>query len=230
MIDWNKTPLIPAIAKDDKGEILMLAYMNRESFERTLATKYVHYFSRSRNRIWKKGETSGHTQKLQKMWIDCDKDCLLLLVEQQGSACHTLNKTCFFTEIPIDNAQKQSIHDTTDAQVATYGILETLYHVICSKKMAHVEQSYTASLFHKGENTIGKKLVEEASELAFAIKDKHEESIIYEAADVMYHLLVSLAFCDVSPDKVYAELHKRFGVSGLVEKASRTKDNNGSSH
>ena len=219
-IDWNRTPLIPAIAQDESGAVLMLAYMNKEALERTLATKEVHYFSRSKNRIWKKGETSGNTQKLLRLWVDCDSDCLLLCVQQKGDACHTLHRSCFFREIGLDDVVQNDSEDVSK-QIATYGVIETLYHTLCARKSADKTQSYTAQLFAKGENTIGKKIVEESAELAFAIKDKDKHDIVYEAADVLYHLLVGLASVDVAPEHVFDELARRMGTSGIAEKASR---------
>ncbi|MDE7174317.1 MAG: bifunctional phosphoribosyl-AMP cyclohydrolase/phosphoribosyl-ATP diphosphatase HisIE [Helicobacter sp.] len=222
-IDWNRTPLIPAIAQDESGAVLMLAYMNKEALERTLATKEVHYFSRSKNRIWKKGETSGNTQRLLRLWVDCDSDCLLLCVQQKGDACHTLHHSCFFREIGLDGAVQSESAEGADVgkQIATYGVIETLYHTLCERKSADKTQSYTAQLFAKGENTIGKKIVEESAELAFAIKDKDKNDIVYEAADVLYHLLVGLASVDVAPEHVLSELARRMGTSGIAEKASR---------
>lgn len=219
-IDWNRTPLIPAIAQDESGAVLMLAYMNKEALERTLATREVHYFSRSKNRIWKKGETSGNTQKLLRLWVDCDSDCLLLCVQQKGDACHTLHRSCFFREIGLDDIAQNDSEDVSK-QIATYGVIETLYHTLCARKSADKTQSYTAQLFAKGENTIGKKIVEESAELAFAIKDKDKHDIVYEAADVLYHMLVGLASVDVAPEHVFDELARRMGTSGIAEKASR---------
>ncbi|MDE7448203.1 MAG: bifunctional phosphoribosyl-AMP cyclohydrolase/phosphoribosyl-ATP diphosphatase HisIE, partial [Helicobacter sp.] len=188
--------------------------------ERTLATKEVHYFSRSKNRIWKKGETSGNTQKLLRLWVDCDSDCLLLCVQQKGDACHTLHRSCFFREIGLDDVAQNDSEDVSK-QIATYGVIETLYHTLCARKSADKTQSYTAQLFAKGENTIGKKIVEESAELAFAIKDKDKHDIVYEAADVLYHMLVGLASVDVAPEHVFGELARRMGTSGIAEKASR---------
>ena len=219
-IEWNRSPLIPAIAQDEIGAVLMLSYMNKEALERTLATKEVHYFSRSKNRIWKKGETSGNTQKLLRLWVDCDSDCLLLCVQQKGDACHTLHRSCFFREIGLDDAVQNDSEDVSK-QIATYGVIETLYHTLCARKSADKTQSYTAQLFAKGENTIGKKIVEESAELAFAIKDKDKHDIVYEAADVLYHMLVGLASVDVAPEHVFGELARRMGTSGIAEKASR---------
>ena len=219
-IDWNRTPLIPAIAQDESGAVLMLAYMNKEALERTLATREVHYFSRSKNRIWKKGETSGNTQKLLRLWVDCDSDCLLLCVQQKGDACHTLHRSCFFREIGLDDIAQNDSEDVSK-QIATYGVIETLYHTLCARKSADKTQSYTAQLFAKGENTIGKKIVEESAELAFAINDKDKHDIVYEAADVLYHMLVGLASVDVAPEHVFGELARRMGTSGIAEKASR---------
>ena len=127
-IDWNKNPLIPAIAQDaETSQVLMLAYMNEEALNLTQSTKYAHYFSRSKQRIWKKGESSGHTQEVKEILIDCDNDTILLKINQQGVACHTGRKSCFFKS--IKNEEKiisDIVIDTTKA----YGIIDTLYHTI----------------------------------------------------------------------------------------------------
>jgi len=218
-IDWNKNSLIPAIVQDLKSnKVLMLAYMNKEALELSLNTNIAHYFSRSKQRIWKKGESSGNIQNIKEIFIDCDNDTILLKVEQvNGIACHTGRESCFFRDLKNDNL----IEDIKQDSSAIYGVVDTLYHTILERKSANPKTSYTASLFHKGENSILKKVVEEAGELTFAIKDNNSKEIIYEAADLLYHTLVALAYRDISPDRVKQEIARRFGLSGIDEKNSR---------
>jgi len=220
-VDWDKSPLIPAIAQDAKTKkVLMLAYMDKTALELTLSTKIAHYFSRSKQRIWKKGETSGNIQKVEDIFIDCDNDTILLLVEQVGgAACHTGRESCFFTKLETS----QIISNVQENSTANYSIIDKLYHTLQEKKSANPEVSYTASLYKKGENTILKKVVEEAGEFCFAIKDSDNNDIIYEAADLTYHTLVALAYKNIDPDRVKNELKRRFGVSGIEEKNSRKK-------
>lgn len=222
-IQWDKlNGLIPAIAQDSKtNEVLMCAFMNKESLQLTIQTGYAHYFSRSKQRIWKKGESSGHSQKIVELMLDCDYDCLLLKVEQNGIACHTGNLTCFFNKIDQNSIVKTQSNSIDTTQI--YDIFDNLFNTIQDKKFDSTEKSYTASLFAKGENQIGKKIVEESSELAFAIKDKDKKEIIYEAADLFYHTLVGLSFSNITLDEVRTELLRRVGTSGIDEKNSRKK-------
>ena len=219
-VDFDKQEgLIPVITQDSTtNEVLMLAYMNKQALELTLFTKIAHYFSRSRQRIWKKGESSGHIQKVKKIMLDCDGDTLLLKVEQTGVACHTGRKSCFFTDLETNETLNKVEIDTT----STYGVIDTLYHTIQKRKQTDPAKSYTASLLNGKQNSMLKKIVEEAGEFAFAIKDDNENEIIYEAADLMYHSLVALASKEISPDRINQELARRFGLSGIEEKNSRT--------
>jgi phosphoribosyl-ATP pyrophosphohydrolase/phosphoribosyl-AMP cyclohydrolase len=217
-IDWEKTPLIPAIVQDaTTKEVLMLAYMNQEAFEKSRDTGYAHYYSRSRKRLWKKGETSGHTQEIVQMMLDCDGDTLLLLVHQHGVACHTGRKSCFFTDIQKGETTHEAEVDTT----ALYGVIDTLYHTILERKNSDPKSSYTAKLLQGKENSMLKKIVEEAGEFCFAVKDDHEEEIIYECADLTYHVLVALGKKGITPDRIKQELARRFGMSGIEEKNRR---------
>ncbi len=217
-IDWQKQELLPVIVQDaSTSEVLMMAYMNQEALELSLRTKFAHYFSRSKQRIWKKGESSGHTQKIEEFLLDCDNDTLLLKVEQNGVACHTGRKSCFFTRLDSGEEVYEQEVDTT----AAYGVIDTLYHTIQERKNADPSSSWTAKLFSKGENTILKKVIEESGEFTFAYKDDDEKEIIYEAADLTYHMLVALANKNISPDRIKQELARRFGISGIEEKNSR---------
>lgn len=218
-IDFEKQGgIVPVVAQDSStNEVLMLAYMNKEAYELTLKSGFAHYFSRSKQRIWKKGESSGHTQKIVDILVDCDNDTLLLKVEQEGVACHTGRKSCFFTSTLDEKVISDVEVDTT----AAYGVVDTLYHIIESRKNDDPEKSYTAKLLKGKQNSMLKKIVEEAGEFTFAIKDDDTDEAIYEAADITYHVLVALASKNISPDRVKQELARRFGMSGIEEKNSR---------
>ncbi|MBL0709283.1 MAG: bifunctional phosphoribosyl-AMP cyclohydrolase/phosphoribosyl-ATP diphosphatase HisIE [Sulfurimonas sp.] len=217
-VDWEKCELLPVIVQDvQSNEVLMMAYMNKEALELSLGTKIAHYFSRSKQRIWKKGESSGHIQQIHSFSIDCDNDTLLIKVTQEGVACHTGRRSCFFTELESGEA----ISKVEVSSEAIYGVIDTLYHTIQERKNADPASSWTAKLMSKGENTILKKVVEEAGEFTFAYKDDDESEMIYEAADLSYHLLVALAVKNISPDRVEQELARRFNMSGISEKNSR---------
>ena len=217
-VDWEKSELLPVIVQDSTtNEVLMMAYMNKEALELSLQTKIAHYFSRSKQRIWKKGESSGHTQTIHSFNLDCDNDTLLIKVTQKGVACHTGRKSCFFTELESGEANSEVEVDTT----AAYGVIDALYHTIQERKNADPSSSWTAKLMSKGDNTILKKVVEEAGEYCFAHKDNDEQEMIYEAADLTYHMLVALAVKNISPDRIKQELARRFDMSGIAEKNSR---------
>jgi len=219
-IDWNKTPLIPAIAQDaETGEMLMLAYMNEEAYNLTLSTGFAHYFSRSRQRLWKKGESSGHTQEVVDVILDCDADTVLLKVHQNGVACHTGRRSCFFTSVSQEKEILQAEVDTA----SVYGVVDTLYHTILERRNAPAKQkSWTKKLLDDPALLVG-KIREEADELATAVTEESDDQVIYEAADLLYHALVGLASRDITPDRVKQELARRFGTSGIVEKEARTQ-------
>lgn len=223
LIDWERYELIPTIAQEaDGGEVLMLGYSSKQSLLLTLQTRLAHYFSRSKHRIWQKGEQSGHIQHIKEVRLDCDNDSLIFIVNQVGAACHTGTRSCFFQRFLLTDSITQSHITKPLIESSPYHIIDELYHTILSRKHSSKEQSYTASLFAKGANGISKKIIEEAGELCFAIKDKDENAIIYECADVFYHILVGLAFTHISPELVLEELRKRTSKSGIEEKASRS--------
>lgn len=221
-IDFEKQDgIIPVVTQDyETNEVLMLAYMDKEALKLTLSTNFAHYFSRSKQRIWKKGESSNHTQEIHSISIDCDNDTILLKVKQNGVACHTGRKSCFFTDIKSGEVTSDVEIDTA----AMYGVIDTLYHTILEKKNDDPNKSYTAKLLQGKQNSMLKKIVEEAGEFTFAVKDDDTEEIIYEGADLMYHCLVAMASKNISPDRIKQELTRRFGLSGIEEKNSRTKE------
>ncbi|STP13200.1 histidine biosynthesis bifunctional protein [Helicobacter mustelae] len=235
-LDWRKSPLIPAIIQDDESlEVLMLGFVNQEALSLSLETGFMHYFSRSKNRIWKKGESSGCFQKIKNIKLDCDRDSLLVCVEQVGSACHTGERSCFFRElkndadntISLDCAyKKETPLKDCDTQKNSHtnqenAILDTLYHILLERKFSSSSTSYTASLYQKGINTICKKITEEVGELVCEIKDEEKEKMIYETADVFYHIFVALAYYNIHPENILQELKRRFAFSGIEEKNGR---------
>jgi phosphoribosyl-ATP pyrophosphohydrolase/phosphoribosyl-AMP cyclohydrolase len=185
----------------------MLAYMNREALERTLATRLVHYWSRSRAQLWQKGETSGHIQHLRDLRYDCDADTLLVIVEQEGVACHTGEPSCFF----------QRFAETPEPMQlpVSEGLLQQIYAVVQERKRRAPQESYVASLMARGQDHVLKKVIEEAAEVLMASKDGRREAIVYEMADLWFHAIVVLGWHDISPQEVLQELQHRFGQSGL---------------
>jgi phosphoribosyl-ATP pyrophosphohydrolase/phosphoribosyl-AMP cyclohydrolase len=221
-IDWQKVGnLLPVIVQEDStNEVLMMAFMDKEALKLTIKTKKAHYFSRTKQRIWQKGESSGNFQIVKDIFIDCDNDTLLLKVEQVGGiACHTGRKSCFFTRLE----SKEIVSDVDENAISNYSILDRLYHELLERKNADPKTSYTASLLQKGENSYLKKIVEEAGEYCFAVKDDDKKEIVYEAADLVYHALIPLVDKNIHPDQIKEELKRRFGLSGIEEKNSRKK-------
>lgn len=213
-IKFDENGLVPAIAQDHRnGDVLMMAYMNIEAVEKTLSSGKAHYFSRSRNKLWLKGETSGHFQHIRGIYYDCDIDTILLKVEQIGAACHTGERSCFYREIKTPFS----------ADVITSSIIDKVHGVILDRKANPGERSYVSSLFAKGADTILKKVGEEASELMISGKGGKKEEVVHEMADLWFHTLVLLGHLDIKPEEVYIELKRRFGISGIEEKEGRSK-------
>ena len=182
-LKFDSAGLIPAIAQDfETGEVLMLAYMNKESLALTLETGKMCYFSRERGALWVKGETSGHYQSVVGAKYDCDADALLFFVKQEGAACHTGEKTCFYREIL----------SKSKAPRAGFAVLSRLTAVVRDRLKNPKENSYTNYLFGKGIDKILKKVGEETAEVIIASKNHEQEQITNETADLLYHLTVLL--------------------------------------
>ncbi|MBQ9081051.1 MAG: bifunctional phosphoribosyl-AMP cyclohydrolase/phosphoribosyl-ATP diphosphatase HisIE [Clostridia bacterium] len=197
-VKFDDKGFICAIAQDiESGEVLMQAYMNAEALELTRQTGYAHYYSRSRQKLWKKGEESGHLQKVVSMSFDCDRDCVLLKIRQTGAACHTGSYSCFFDFLQGDKEQIGA------------EMLGKLQRIIEDRKNNPVEGSYTSYLFEKGVDKIAKKAGEEAVEMVIASKNEDKEELIGECADLFYHTLVLLREKGVSLSDVCTELNKR---------------------
>ena len=273
-VNFNADGLIPAIAQDlQSGRILMMAWMNAESLQLTAQTQSAVYFSRSRGKLWHKGESSGHTQRVHDIRLDCDADVIVMSVTQAGGiACHTGRESCFYQRLdlsgqtpewqivdkvlkdpaeiyPANQTEKASpqVHkvpsqnlinsnaNTNDSGSTNHSILQQLDKVLAERKQADADSSYVASLYAKGLNKILEKVGEESTESIIAAKDlascnentdqtqydeaRHE--LIYEVADVWFHTLVGLAWFDIESDAVLNELGRRFGLSGIDEKAAR---------
>ncbi len=194
-IKFDENGLVPAITQDvGTGEVLMLAYMNEEALRLTKETGIAHYYSRSRKKLWKKGESSGNIQEVKGIYYDCDGDSILLKVNQVGVACHTGEYSCFFNEI-------KAYKNTGD-------VIKDLYKIILDRRLNPKEGSYTQYLFEKGLDKILKKVGEETSEVIIGAKNNKEE-LIYETGDLVYHMMVLLVNEGVTLGEISEELKKR---------------------
>ena len=194
-LNYNQEGLIPVIVQDDHSlEVLMLAYMNQAAYEKTLTTKEAHYFSRSRQKLWRKGETSGHTQTVKALYYDCDQDALLIRVKQTGPACHTLNKSCFY----------RTVFSESNAP-----IIPALMDIIAARKETLPEPSYTSYLFKSGLDKILKKVAEETGEVIIAAKNQNKTELINEISDLVYHTMVLMVEKNVTLEDILESLEKR---------------------
>jgi phosphoribosyl-ATP pyrophosphohydrolase/phosphoribosyl-AMP cyclohydrolase len=190
---YDASGLVPVVAQDHRsGDVLMVAWTNAEAIERTLATKQAHFWSRSRQALWRKGETSGNGLRVLEVVADCDRDTLLYVVEPAGPACHTGSRTCF-----------------GDSSPTAAGILEELSRTIASRAKSAPEDSYTARLLAKGQDAVLKKIGEEATEVVIAAKSESDERLAEESADLLYHLLVALHQRGVAVSRVMDVLRQR---------------------
>lgn len=224
---WTAEGLIPAIVQDAKsGRVLMMAYMNRKSLLRTLETGETWFFSRSRDCLWHKGEQSGHVQLVRRIQTDCDQDTLLIQVDQVGAgACHEGFASCFHYAVEGERgAGEGAASEEAEPQGRTfdpeqvYGrraavVLDELYDVVVDRREHPVEGAYTSYLFDKGLDKILKKVGEESAEVIIAGKDAEEGPLVYEVADLLYHLLVLLAEKRIRPEAVWSELASRRGTT-----------------
>ncbi|KAF5040600.1 Histidine biosynthesis bifunctional protein HisIE [anaerobic digester metagenome] len=196
-VKFDDKGIVVAVAQDYiTNEVLMVAYMNKEALEITLNEKRACYYSRSRQSLWRKGETSGHWQNLKGLYYDCDADAILMKVEQIGNACHTGAYSCFFNKVFEDNVTDQAI-------------LNRLYNQIIDRRDNPKEGSYTNYLFDKGLDKILKKVGEETSEVIIGAKNKNKDELVYEMCDLIYHSMVLMVSEGVTMDDLKAELTKR---------------------
>ena len=208
-LHFDRKGLIPAIVQDkNTNEILMVAYMNEDAVIKTAETKKATFWSRSRNQLWVKGETSGNFMLVDEIRVDCDEDAILLLVTPAGPACHTGNKSCFYRKVRDGIfTMINSVADTDDISDA----LEKEQEVVISRKLKPEPGSYTNYLFDKGDDKILKKVGEEAAEVVIAGKNRSKDEIAYETADLMYHLTVMLVDNGMTWEDIFREMKNRRG-------------------
>ena len=213
--DFNKMELIPTIIQDYKTkEVLMLAYVNEESYRYMLENKETCFYSRIRNKLWHKGETSGDYQKIKKMYLDCDRDALLISVEQLGKgACHTGSYSCFFNKIKENFAGAESSNILENDT-----IIKAIYNQIEDRSKNPKENSYTNYLLNEGIDKICKKIGEEATETVIAAKNDSKEDFVGEICDLVYHTLVLMYNKKVSIDDIEEKLKERHKVQGNKKK------------
>ena len=221
-VRWREDGLVPVVTRDwATGDVLMLAYMNRAALERTLQSGQAVYFSRSRQQLWVKGESSGNRQKVRRVWLDCDGDALLLEVEQEGvGACHTGRWSCFHRPLAGSEDGEEPVRA---------GILDRLARRIDERRRQPQRGSYTARLLGAAPDAPLKKLAEEAGEVLLAAKgvelaleahgtpqalERSRAALAWEAADLLYHLMVALAWAGVPAEAVWAELARRWQAPG----------------
>lgn len=210
-ITFDEHGLVPAVIQDWRdGSILMVGFMNREALEQTWRKKSVHFWSRSRQKLWEKGETSGNRLLVKTLFVDCDHDTVLVKAEPSGPTCHTGEQTCFFTR--VDEQGTIEAGKTRDAHGA---ILEAVHRTVLDRKASMKAGSYVSSLFEGGQDRILKKVAEEAGEVLLASKNGKRDEVIYEVADLFFHTLVMLGYHDIALREIYEELARRFGRSGL---------------
>ena len=206
-VRFDGSGLVPVIAQDaTTGDVLTLAYANREAVEKTLASGEAHYYSRSRSELWRKGATSGNTQRVVEVRLDCDGDALLYMVEPRGLACHTGERSCFYTSLAGEGVELKAAGDD-DVLLGT--MVERLAGTIAQRHKEMPEGSYTVSLIEGGPERLAQKVGEEAVEVVIAALSG--ERLSEEAADLVYHLLVLLEERGVGTEQVAKVLHDRHG-------------------
>lgn len=203
-LKFDDKGLISAVVQNkDTKEVLMVAYMNEDTVKKTYETGKATFWSRSRNEEWVKGETSGNYMYVEEIRVDCDADCLVVLVSPAGAACHTGNRSCFYRKVQgealVEDADREDLSDAISVEQA----------IVLDRKKNPEAGSYTNYLFDKGEDKILKKVGEEAAEVVIAAKNRDKSEIAYETADLMYHLTVMLADNDMTWEDIYKEMKSR---------------------
>ncbi len=204
LVRFDEKGLVPVVAQDYRtGEVRMVAYANREALLKTLETGYAHYYSRSRRKLWKKGETSGELQKVKEIRVDCDGDTVLYIVEQEKNrACHTGERNCFYRDIEGNYALEKPLPFET---------LQRLQEVLKDRIENLPEGSYTTKLVKAGFDRIVQKFGEESVETIIALMNRDKEAVVYESADMLYHWLLALSYLGIDLVEVLEELASRFG-------------------
>lgn len=211
-LKYNEKGLIPAIVQEKgTGQVLMMAYMNRESLGKTLETGQTWFYSRSRQELWHKGATSGHVQQVHHIQVDCDADTLLVMVTQTGVACHTGEKSCFFNHLYTDSTDETKGGKDNLTGKVDQGIVQRIVEVLEDRRENPQQGSYTNYLFDSGIDKILKKVGEESAEVIIASKNPDKEELVYEISDLVYHVLVLMNQQKVSLEEITKELSKRHG-------------------
>lgn len=207
-LKWDGNGLIPAVVQEtETGEVLMVAWMDREALAKTLESGLAHFWSRSRGALWRKGETSGHMQHVDGLYADCDRDTLLVQAHQDGVACHTGARSCFFTRLEGGMLEQADVPRTSGAGPA---MLEVLERVLQSRKVERPSGSYVAGLFERGEAQICRKIGEEATEVVTAaLGGEGDTRVVSEVADLWFHTMVLLASRGIPLRRVFEELARR---------------------
>lgn len=221
-LKWNERGLLPAVVLDaSSGAALMLAWMNAAALERTLSTGIAHFYSRSRQALWMKGETSGNTLAVREVRADCDGDTICVIAEPAGPACHTGTRSCFF-RLLSPNDDGSDVAEDQGPRGAPAAVLDRLESVMIQRRdSSTAEKSYTRSLLDGGTAKILAKISEEHGELAAELDGGSDHAVVHETADLLFHVLAGLVARKIPASEVWSELDRRFGTSGHVEKASR---------
>jgi phosphoribosyl-ATP pyrophosphohydrolase/phosphoribosyl-AMP cyclohydrolase len=223
---FDDAGLVPVIAQDAAtGSVRMFAWANREALVRTVETGFAHFWSRSRKSMWRKGETSGNVLHVKDVRIDCDGDVILFLVDADGPSCHTGHTSCFFRGVGGVGGGVPAAALTEDdgPRDPPAVVVARVADVIARRRRDRPDKSYVVSLLDAGWPKILGKILEESSELVDALPEDDAPHTAHEAADLIFHMLVGLEFAGVPVGDVFAQLRKRFGVSGIDEKAARAK-------
>lgn len=214
---YNEQGLMPAVVQDaETKDILMVAYVNEESLKLSLEKEETVFFSRSRQELWHKGESSGNTQEIKEIYYDCDQDTILFVVVPAGPACHTGERSCFYRKIAEDKDkkaaemnQKEIAAQNIEAEFAEERVIDDLYQLILNREEEMPEESYTTYLFEKGIDKILKKIGEESAEVIIAAKNEPQEELVFESSDLVYHMLVLFVEKGITPAQIRRELFKR---------------------
>lgn len=221
VVRFDAQGLVPVIAQEaSTGAIRMVAWANRDALARTRATGEAHFWSRSRGAPWRKGESSGNTLAVRQVRVDCDGDVVLYLVDAVGPSCHTGATSCFFRSVQGDGDLLVTDDGPPDPPAL---VVARVAEVIARRRRERPEKSYVVSLLDAGLPKINAKITEEAGELVEALPAGDAAHTAHEAADLLFHMLVGLESAGVPLDAVFGELRRRFGISGIDEKASRPK-------
>jgi phosphoribosyl-ATP pyrophosphohydrolase/phosphoribosyl-AMP cyclohydrolase len=218
-LKWDAAGLMPAVVQEtETGEVLMVAWMDRDALQRTLATGAGHYWSRSRQAPWRKGETSGHVQHVERVYADCDRDTLLVQVHQEGVACHTGARSCFYTR--VGGAERADGPGGAAAGPAGPAVIEVVERTIQQRKADRPSGSYVVQLLERGEPQMCRKIGEEATEvITAALGGESDARVVSEIADLWFHSMVLLGSRGIPLRRVFAELARRHGVPGRRDAA-----------